>query len=150
MTGRGIFSAIHSGLPTTPKVCSAYDFGRMTEARKRSHVVFPNDENGDVLRRMQAVGDDLSRPREIEFTVVFSTGMSADQFAEHFRALGYRVSSEFAETVEDYPWEVVVARQMLPSHAEIGIFEDLLQSIAGPLDGRNDGWGCLSERSASP
>jgi hypothetical protein len=122
----------------------------VTEAGKESQaLIFPNDENGDVLRRMQANGDDLRHPREIEFTVVFSIGISAEQFAEHFRALGYRVSVEFAETVEEYPWDVVVANQMRPSHAEIGSFEDLLQSIAGPLGGRNDGWGCLSEPSPS-
>jgi hypothetical protein len=108
-------------------------------------VVFPNDENGDVLRRMQAAGDDLSRPRKIEFTVVFSTGISAERFAEHFQCLGYRVSVDFAETVENYPWDVVVTKEMQPSHAEIGNFEILLQSVADPLDGRNDGWGCLSE-----
>ena len=31
---------------------------------------FPDDENGDVLRRMAANGDDLTRPRNIDFTVV--------------------------------------------------------------------------------
>jgi hypothetical protein len=30
---------------------------------------FPNDENGDVLRRMHRDGDDLTKARDIEFTV---------------------------------------------------------------------------------
>lgn len=33
---------------------------------------FPNDANGDVLRRMEAQGDDLSRPRNVDFTVIFA------------------------------------------------------------------------------
>jgi hypothetical protein len=35
-------------------------------------MIYPNDANGDSLRRMEAEGDDLSRPRNINFTVVFS------------------------------------------------------------------------------
>ena len=98
---------------------------------------------------MQAGGDDLDRPRDIEFTVVFPTAISAEQFADVFRAMGYRVSVEFTETSEGYPWDVIVAKQMLPSHAEIGSFEDLLQSVASPLDGHNDGWGCFRQTSPS-
>jgi hypothetical protein len=33
---------------------------------------FPDDENGAVLRRMQTDGDDLSRPRAIDFEHQFS------------------------------------------------------------------------------
>ena len=121
----------------------------MTRGECPEAVLFPDDENGDVLRRMQAAGDDLSRPREVQFSVVFSTSISAEQFAEHVRGLGYRVSVEFAETVEDYPWDVLVTKKMLPSHAEIAKFEELLQSIASPLNGRNDGWGCFSDPSPS-
>jgi hypothetical protein len=40
---------------------------------------------------MEARGDDLTRPRNIDFTVVFADAISADQFAEHFLALGYAV-----------------------------------------------------------
>ena len=34
---------------------------------------FPDDENGDVLRLMLKNGDDLSAPREIDFSVIFPT-----------------------------------------------------------------------------
>ncbi len=32
----------------------------------------PDDENGDVLRRMMEKGDDLTRPRDIDFSVLFA------------------------------------------------------------------------------
>jgi len=32
---------------------------------------YPDDANGDTLRRMEVAGDDLTRSRETEFTVVF-------------------------------------------------------------------------------
>jgi hypothetical protein len=45
----------------------------------------------------------------------------------------------------EWPWDVVVVKHMVPSHEEIGSFEGMLESVANPLGGRNDGWGCLSD-----
>ena len=106
--------------------------------------IYPNDANGDVLRRMEARGDDLARPRNIDFTVVFANESSAEQFAQHFRALGHKVSVEFTGTDEDFPWDVVVVQHMAPSYDGISNFEDLLQSVADGWGGHNDGWGCYS------
>lgn len=108
-------------------------------------VLYPNNANGDALRRMEAQGDDLTRPRNIDFTVTFSDPNSAEQFAEHFRALGHQVSVELTETNRDFPWDVVVVQHMVPSHDGITSFENLLQSVADSLGGHNDGWGCFSE-----
>jgi Regulator of ribonuclease activity B len=58
-------------------------------------MIYHNDENGETLRRMQAEGDDLTRPRDIDFTVVFADESSAEQFAEHIHALGYAASVDF-------------------------------------------------------
>jgi Regulator of ribonuclease activity B len=44
-------------------------------------MVYPDDANGDALRRMAAQGDDLTRPRNVDFTVVFVDESSAEQFA---------------------------------------------------------------------
>ena len=106
---------------------------------------FPNDDNGDVLRRMEENGDDLTRPRDIEFTVVFLTQEFADAFADHFRRLGHRVSVEETNSVPELPWDVVVVKHMVPSHNEISEFEDTLSTFASPLGGRNDGWGCFAQ-----
>jgi len=106
--------------------------------------IYPNDANGDVLRRMQARGDDLARQRNIDFTVVFADASSAEQFAEYFRALGHKVSVERTETDQDFPWDVIVVQHMAPSHEGISEFENLLQSVADGWGGHNDGWGCFS------
>ncbi len=108
-------------------------------------MIFPSDENGDALRRMHEAGDDLTRSRDVDFTVVFPTENVAEEFAKHFRALGYTASVEFAQTVEECPWDVVIVSHMEPLHSEIGRFEDVLESAATPLGGRNDGCGCFSE-----
>ena len=105
---------------------------------------YPDDANGDAFRRMELQGDDLTRPRDVEFTVVFPNENTAKQFADHVCALGYAASAELTGTVEDFPWDVIVVKHMVPSHEEIGAFEDWLQRVAKTFGGQNDGWGCLS------
>ena len=107
-------------------------------------VIFPNDANGDALRRMEVQGDDLTKPRNIDFNVVFAEGAAAEEFAEHFRTLGHEVSVEATETDQDFPWDVVVVKHMAPSYDGVTDFETLLQSVADRWGGYNDGWGCFS------
>jgi len=111
-------------------------------------MTHPDDENGDVLRRLEAQGDDLTCSRDIDFTVVFPHQGSAEQFAKHFRTLGHAVSIKFSEVAAGFPWDVVVVKKMTPSHKEIGDFENTLHNVAESLGGRNDGWGCFSVPSA--
>ena len=111
---------------------------------------FPNDATGDALRRMEAQGDDLTKPRNIDFTVVFADSSSAEHFAEHFRGLGHKVSVEPTETDKDFPWDVLVVQQMVPSYDAITDFEDLLQSVADGWGGHNNGWGCFSPPPSAP
>jgi hypothetical protein len=110
---------------------------------------YPNDANGDALRRMEEAGYDLSRPRNIDFTVVFANKDAAEKFVSQLRARGYAASIEFTETDETSPWDVVVVNNMIPTHEGIGAFEDLLQHVASSFGGRNDGWGSLSDSPIS-
>ena len=106
----------------------------------------PNDENGDVLRRLQKNGDNLAKPRDVDFTVVFATEESAQEFAEHFLRGGYKISVSNSNCVPDLPWDVVVTKYMVPSHSGITQSEEALQEIAEGLGGRTDGWGCFSQK----
>ena len=108
---------------------------------------YPNDANGETLQRMDAQGDDLTVPRDIDFTVVFANENSARTFSKHILALGYAVSVDLTETEKDFPWDVVIVKHMTPSHQEIGDFEGMLQSVAETLGGYNDGWGCFPQPS---
>jgi hypothetical protein len=109
-------------------------------------MIHPNDDNGGVLRRLKAKGDNLTLPRDIDFTVVFREEDGAERFAEHFRAQGYKVSVERAGTREEFPWDVLVVKHMKPSQQEIGDFEESLQELADTLGGHNDGWGCITQK----
>jgi Regulator of ribonuclease activity B len=107
-------------------------------------MFIPDDENGDVLRRMVAKGDDLTQLRDIDFTVVFADEISANEFASHFKSLGLATSVERTGVEKELPWDVKVVRNMAPQHDKIGEFEDELELVAMPLGGRNDGWGCFT------
>ena len=109
-------------------------------------MTYPDDENGNVLRSIAAKGDDLTKARNIDFAVVFASASSAEQFATHFRELGYAVSLEERET-EDFPWDVIVIKHMVPTYEGITDFENLLESVADRWEGHNDGWGFFSEPS---
>ena len=109
---------------------------------------FPNDENGDVLRRMQSNGDNLSVARDIDFTVVLPSANAAETFASHFQELGHKVSIENSDCVPDLPWDVVVVNNMVPTHAAITAFEKSLEDFAQTRGGRNDGWGCFNQKGS--
>ena len=111
-------------------------------------MIHPNDDTGDALRRLEADGDDLTRPRDIDFSVVFPNEFSAHRFADQFRERGHEVSVSFWEAKDGLPWEVTVVTNMTPSHAAITAFENVLQETADPLGGQNDGWGCFAEPGA--
>ena len=108
-------------------------------------MLHPNDDNGDALRRLEAQGDDLRRPRDIDFTVVFPDEIRAKEFAQQVQAEGYRTTVRFANVVKNHPWEAVVVKNMIPTHSGITDFEEELQNIAEALGGHNDGWGCFSQ-----
>lgn len=58
----------------------------------RDPLLFPDDENGDVLWQMAQAGDDLSIPREVDFAVIFPSEDDALKFAVHLLRSDQKVS----------------------------------------------------------
>jgi hypothetical protein len=112
-------------------------------------LTFPPDDNGDVLNKLQRGGDDLSLPRDIDFSVVFPTEADATAFAKLFDSPDTRAEVRRADVVRERPWDVTITRHMVPDHGAIGAFEELLLSRASPLGGCNDGWGCFAQMTLS-
>jgi len=104
---------------------------------------FPNDLNGDVLRQKQRGGDDLSKPREIDFEHIFEKKEDAEQFAESVRNIGHQKLNFYFST-ETSLWNVQVKIFMIPTHADITKTELTLNDLAQKHHGRADGWGCLA------
>lgn len=100
------------------------------------------EENADVLLRMAADGDDLTKPRVIDFHHLFSSAADAMTFVEAVRGKGYaKVDHDFWE--EQNAWLTAVHIKMAPSLKEITATEHELNEIAESLDGKPDGWGCM-------
>ncbi len=103
---------------------------------------FPNDENGRVLQRMYAGGDDLTRSRVVDFCFVFPDREQALTFVRE-------VADQTVETCLSWyrgksMWEVIVKRDMLPDHGGITQMESALTAKAEKVGGKADGWGCLT------
>ncbi|WP_266172212.1 ribonuclease E inhibitor RraB [Dyella subtropica] len=103
---------------------------------------FPHDENGEVLRQMAAQGDNLSVPREVDFSVIFPSEDAALKFAVLLLQNGQKVSFSEYEEHDELPWQVEAHPFMVPTHENISGYEELLAAEAAPLGGQNDGWGC--------
>lgn len=124
------------------KVLAVFD-GDLAIGR-RNTALFPEDENGDVLWRMARSGDDLCRERPIHFSVVFLSARGREEFLARLEEEGLEGRPE-AESPAYEPFDVTVTKVMRPTHADVTAFEQRLLRLAGPLGGRNDGWGCFQQ-----
>ena len=103
---------------------------------------FPNDENGDILRKMIKRGDDLSKSRKIDFYFVFPEEHQARNFARQVH-LTPGLACEAERYEERDMWEATVTSDMVPSHQEITELENSLDKIAQLNGGEADDWGCF-------
>jgi hypothetical protein len=104
---------------------------------------YPDDDNGDALRNMEASGDDLGKARDIDFSVAFTDLSSSAKFVEAAKRDGLRAKQE-PDGATDSTWDVTVTSYMVPSYEAITLMERRLDKIASPLGGWSDGWGCFS------
>jgi hypothetical protein len=118
-------------------------FRREPAVVRQTHLMFPDDENGDVLRRMQAHGDNLEAPRDINFAFAFRTQSEAERFATAVTAPDYR--AEASEYPERKMWQAEVTHFMLPTHAAITELEARLSKVASEYGGEPDGWGSFQQ-----
>jgi hypothetical protein len=118
--------------------------GKRVKPIKLTRSDFPNDENGDVLWRMYGSGDDLSKPRQIDYSVIFPTREMALKFGTHLLKQGQPVRlSKYPN--KKMPWEITVMPIFAPTHHNITQYETLLAHDSAKFNGRNDGWGCLQQ-----
>lgn len=104
---------------------------------------FPSDENGQVLKRMLERGDNLSKPRHVDFNIVFPDETRARKFAKQFQNRDFSVLVQRSDVVPELPWDVTISKFMIPTHRSITDLERELELAALPFGGRNDGWGCF-------
>ncbi|MDO6964756.1 ribonuclease E inhibitor RraB [Rhizobium alvei] len=110
----------------------------------------PGDATGAALRRMLASGDRLTSPRNIDFSVIFPEESAAISFCEQVDREGFVPRYRKSDVDERLPWDVTATRHMVPRYGDIVAVEDHLQSLAEPLGGEIDGWGCFRIDEGQP
>ena len=112
----------------------------------RDFKQFPSDENGEILWRLVEHGDDLTVPRDIDFSLDFHTEQAAMDCGLFLFRNEYKVQLEPPlEDDPDSPWTIQVMPYMVPEHARITHMESYLQDVARHFGGECTGWGCACE-----
>jgi hypothetical protein len=111
---------------------------------------FPDDENGDVLRRMAAAGVDLVSPRVLDFEHCFPDEQSARRFYDAVSGTVLEARLIRPDPAEGTGWEVQCRQRMTPTHAAITETETRLATVANRFGGYPDGWGSMSNPDGYP
>lgn len=111
---------------------------------ERNLDLFPQDNIGDALWKMLQQGDDLSRIREIEFSVLFQSEQQALKYGQLLLENNQKLSFSPFQGDEDYPWEITAYPEVEASYENITAYEELLSNSAVPFKGKYDGWYCVS------
>lgn len=107
---------------------------------------FPNDTNGDVLRRMEAHGFDFANPHDVEFFAIFPSEDAADIVAKQYVAdhkAGDRLENIETKPVGGGSMQLILVKRMLVTYENVTQFENNLAERVKPNEGRLDGWGVM-------
>lgn len=121
----------------------------VSESADRARWAEALAENAEVLRNIAARGVDITGSRLVDFAHIFHGMESAHAFAEEASREGYAV--EIARHANgDFPWDVKVSKEMIPTVEAITAAEVDLSYFATMHGGRSDGWGFYSPRPVPP
>jgi len=111
---------------------------------ERNIELFPNDELGDRLWQLQIAGVDLTAAKEVEFSTIFATRELALKFGQVLLENSQKLSFCPYDGDDEFPWEITAYPYMELSYENIIAYQSLLISTAEPLQGKYDGWFCVS------
>jgi regulator of RNase E activity RraB len=101
---------------------------------------YPNDSDGDALRRVLADGSDMSKPMFIDFHILVPDEASAKAIADVAAKLGYRVSVYDSPEI-DQRWTCQCSTRILATYENVIAIQEELGEISAEFGGRPDGWG---------
>jgi hypothetical protein len=111
---------------------------------------YPNDEDGQVLARIEASGMDMSIPTTIEFAVAVPDKATSCLIAKKLQQNGFTTEEYYDEGEPDYDeedeeefgpsWTVYVPVKCIPSYENVVNTQQKLGSIVNDLGGKVDGW----------
>jgi hypothetical protein len=110
---------------------------------KQVQMKFPDDETGDVFRRMQESEFNFSEEHIVNFHAVFSTAEEADKIALMFVSDTSRYENIETQPYDEGGMELTISQKMLLTYESVSSLENLLASRVGLVEGYMDGWGVM-------
>src|SRR5436190_13453550 len=101
-------------------------------------TIYPDDDDGDTLKAVEAAGADMSKPMRIEFTIDVPDEERARSLAERIAAHGYEPDIFIDD--EDGSVSIYCARIMLASHEGVVAAQADLNVLCVPFAAACDGW----------
>ena len=100
---------------------------------------YPDDSDGDALRRAASLGSDMSKPMLIDFAIDVPSEAVADLCMARLAERDFH--SDKSCNDKGGRWTVTVAVTMTPDYDEIVDFQRALDEDLGQFGARSDGWG---------
>ena len=100
---------------------------------------YPDDADGNALRRVASLGADMSHPMEIDFIVSVPDRQAGESVARLASRLGYLTELVYDE--EDDAWDCSCTKAMFATYDGVVEAQRELDELSRPLGGYSDGWG---------
>lgn len=108
--------------------------------------MYPDNDNGDVFRRLEEADFDFSQEYAVDFYAVYATEEEADivarQFASDWKA-GEKFKNIETRPAEKGGMELELVPVMKVTYENIAAFEKKLSDRTSKVNGYLDGWGVL-------
>jgi hypothetical protein len=111
-------------------------------------VDYPNDADGDSLRRVRDSGSDMSRPMTIDFSVNVPDEGTARAVADAVSMHGFDPS--ISDNEGRGAWSVYCAKTMLATYDSVLAAQAQLNELVKSHGGICDGWQTFGNSPASP
>jgi hypothetical protein len=100
---------------------------------------YPDDADGDALRRVASMGCNMTKPMEIDFFVAVPDREAGQRVAELATRRGYRTGVVYDEV--DDAWDCYCSKLMVPIYDAVCGAQSELDELSRPVNGYADGWG---------
>ena len=110
--------------------------------------MYPNDDNGDVFRRLEEDNFDFSLEYPVDFYAVYATEEDADAVAKQFASewnAGQTFKNIETRPAEKGGMELELVPIMKVTYENIVSFEKKLAERTSKVNGYLDGWGVFHE-----
>jgi len=101
-------------------------------------IYYPDDDDGDALRRVAEHGADMSQPMKIEFSIDVPGKERARSLAERIAAPGYTPNIFIDD--ESGSVSIYCAKTMLATHKGVVAAQSELNELCVHFDAECDGW----------